>query len=70
MPDDAMDADVHAEISQCVERWRTRGEHPLATRAVSDAAGVMVRSYEGMLPASAGRQLEGSSAQLPVPGAI
>ncbi|HMK12950.1 MAG TPA: dynamin family protein [Acidimicrobiales bacterium] len=68
LPNDASDDDVTVEITRSVERWRRRAEHPLAARATSDAASVMVRSFEGML-AEAG-QPAGSSAQLPVPGAI
>jgi hypothetical protein len=68
LPDDASEVEVGAAINRSVERWRRRAEHPLAPRAVSDAASVMVRSYEGMLAVAA--QPFGSSAQLPVPGAI
>jgi hypothetical protein len=32
-----------------VEHWRRRAEHPLASRATVDAAGIVMRSYEGML---------------------
>ncbi len=68
LPDDASDQDVEVAITRSVDRWRRRAEHPLASRAVSDAASVMVRSYEGMLATTG--QAFGSSAQLPVPGAI
>lgn len=44
-PADAVRSGLLAEI----ERWRLAGAHPLATREVSDAAAVLVRTCEGAL---------------------
>lgn len=39
--------------SEALTRWRRRAEHPLASRATGEVAGVVVRSCEGMLAALA-----------------
>jgi len=42
-------ADVRQALQGRVEHWRRRAEHPFASRVVIDAAGIVMRSYEGML---------------------
>lgn len=41
--------EVREALKGRVKRWRQRAEHPLAARATFDAAGIVMRSYEGML---------------------
>lgn len=43
------DDDVRQVLKRRVEHWRRRAEHPFAPRPVVDAAGIVLRSYEGML---------------------
>ena len=48
----APDADpetVRRELVVTIDRWRRRGEHPLASREVVNAASVLVRTCEGTL---------------------
>jgi len=40
---------VRGELLAAIDRWRRRGEHPLATRDVANAAAVLVRTCEGAL---------------------
>jgi hypothetical protein len=46
--------------SEALTRWRRRAEHPLASRATGEVAGVVVRSCEGMLAALATEPLSGA----------
>ncbi|MEM9562801.1 MAG: dynamin family protein [Actinomycetota bacterium] len=54
LPVDAGAADVRAGLLAAIDRWRRRGEHPLASPEVAAAAAVLVRTCEGAL-AGAGR---------------
>ncbi|HEX6336706.1 MAG TPA: dynamin family protein [Jiangellaceae bacterium] len=49
LPADSDAATIHAAAVEASVRWRRRAEHPMATRAVADAATVVVRSCEGLL---------------------
>ena len=40
---------VRGELIAAIDRWRRRGEHPLASREVVNAASVLVRTCEGTL---------------------
>jgi energy-coupling factor transporter ATP-binding protein EcfA2 len=43
------DEEISHAVQTRVEHWRRRAAHPLAPRATVDAAGIVMRSYEGML---------------------
>ncbi len=43
---------VRVALLQTIERWRRKGEHPLASREVTTAAAVLVRTCEGALAAT------------------
>lgn len=51
LPADADADEARRALLAVVERWRRRAEHPLATPPVVEAAGVVVRSCEGMVVA-------------------
>ncbi|MDH3303272.1 MAG: GTP-binding protein, partial [Acidimicrobiia bacterium] len=42
---------VRRELVAAIDKWRRRGEHPLASREVVNAATVVVRTCEGTLAA-------------------
>jgi len=46
---DADEADIRSELLAAIDRWRRKGEHPLASRDVATAASVVVRTCEGAL---------------------
>lgn len=54
LPADAAPQELRAAALDALGRWRRRAESPLASRATTDAARVIVRSCEGVL-ASLGR---------------
>ncbi len=49
LPGDAGPDDVRAGLLETIDRWRRRGEHPLASPEVAAAAAVLVRTCEGAL---------------------
>jgi hypothetical protein len=53
--------DVRQALTDQLGAWRQRGEHPLATQDVVDAARVLTRTCEGLLAATA-RADDGQSA--------
>jgi len=49
LPADADGAAITTELLATIDRWRRRGEHPLASPEVAAAAAVLVRTCEGAL---------------------
>jgi len=49
LPPEADRAEVRAELLRVIDKWRRKGEHPLSSREVSNAATVLVRTCEGTL---------------------
>ena len=49
LPADAAPSDVEKTLGEELARWRRRAESPLSTRAVAEAARVLVRTCEGLL---------------------
>ena len=43
------DEEIGLVVRRRVDHWRRRAAHPMAPRATVDAAGIVLRSYEGML---------------------
>jgi hypothetical protein len=46
---EAPEDEVRAALLEAIDRWRTVQAHPLTSREVSNAAGVLVRTCEGAL---------------------
>jgi len=51
LPDNAEPDVLRAALLDTIARWRKRAESPMTSRDVAEAAGVIVRSCEGMLQA-------------------
>ncbi|HEX2062891.1 MAG TPA: serine/threonine-protein kinase [Acidimicrobiales bacterium] len=49
LPLDADEAQISQALQETLVRWQRRAENPLSSRAVADAARVLVRTCEGML---------------------
>jgi hypothetical protein len=49
LPADTPPAQLRAQAVETLDRWRRRAENPVSVRAIADAAGVVVRTCEGII---------------------